>query len=468
VSLRARLLLGTALIALVLAVSAVAIARATRAHLVDQVDAQLQSGLREVGEPPRGPGAPGGAGDAPALSRYFVGFLTEDGDLIAASRYTSEDAPTPSLDGAAIDDLRAGRTITVPSDAASVDYRMREGIDLRDGRSVVIALPLEDVDEAVRRLIAVEAAAVLAVLGVLGLVMWWVIHLGVRPVQRMTETAGAIAAGDLSQRVPEGTPGTEAGDLGVALNGMLGRIEEAFDERTASEARLRRFVADASHELRTPVATIRGYAELYRVGALEASHALDDAMRRTEQEAVRMGTLVDDLLQLARLDQGRPLERTAVDLVPLAVDAVRDAQAVEPDRAVRAVADGPVVVLGDRERLHQVIANLIANALVHAPGAAIEVQVRADADERQAVIEVTDEGPGMSDEDAARAFERFYRADSSRSRHQGGSGLGLSIVDATVRALGGRTTITTAPGDGTTVRIELPLADPEVSPTLDR
>lgn len=466
-SLRARLLLGTALIALVLAVSAVAITGATRAHLVDQVDAQLQSGLRAVGAPPRGPGAPGDADDPPALSRYYVGFLTEGGELLPARRYTSPDAPTPSLDEAAVEGLRAGRTLTVPSDDTSVDYRMREGIDLRDSRSVVIALPLDDVDEAVRRLIGVEAAAVLGVMGVLGLVMWWVIRLGVRPVQRMTETAGAIAAGDLSQRVPEGAPGTEAGDLGVTLNSMLGRIEEAFAERTASEARLRRFVADASHELRTPVATIRGYAELYRVGALETPADLDDAMRRTEQEALRMGTLVDDLLHLARLDQGRPLERVPVDLAPLAADAVRDAQAVQPDRAVRSVTDDTVVVLGDRARLHQVIANLIANALVHAPGAAIEVQVRADEAEQRAVIEVADEGPGMSDADAVRAFERFYRADSSRSRHQGGSGLGLSIVDATVRALGGRTSITSAPGEGTTVRIELPLADPDVSPSPD-
>ena len=160
-------------------------------------------------------------------------------------------------------------------------------------------------------------------LGVLGLVIWWVIHLGVRPVRRMTETAGAIAAGDLSQRVDEGTPGTEAGDLGVALNGMLGRIEEAFDQRAASEARLRQFVADASHELRTPVATIRGYAELYRTGALDERGQLDDAMRRTEEEAVRMGTLVDDLLHLARLDQGRPLERAPVDLGQLVEDAVQ-------------------------------------------------------------------------------------------------------------------------------------------------
>jgi two-component system OmpR family sensor kinase len=177
-----------------------------------------------------------------------------------------------------------------------------------------------------------------------------------------------------------------------------------------------------------------------------------------------MGALVDDLLHLARLDQGRPLEREPVDLVAVAADAVQDAQAVEPDRVVRTRTDDAVVVLGDRARLHQVIANLIANALVHAPGATIEVQVRRDAD--LAVIEVSDDGPGMADEDAARAFERFYRADSSRSRHQGGSGLGLSIVDATVRALGGHSTIATAPGEGTTVRIELPLAEP-VTPTPD-
>ncbi len=456
-SLRARLLLGTALIAVVLGVAAVTIVRTTRSHLVDQVDAQLQSGIQQVDEGGgRGDPFDGPASATPPLSRYFVGVLTADGDLLVVPRLTSPDAPIPRLDERAVEALREGRTITVTSDDSDVDYRIREGIRLRGGRSMVIALPLDDVAEAVRRLMAVGAAAVLAVLGVLGLVTWWVIHLGVRPVQRMTETAGAIAAGDLSQRVPEGRPGTEAGDLGVALNGMLGRIEDAFAHQAASEARLRQFVADASHELRTPVATIRGYAELYRAGALEGSDDLDDAMRRTEQEAIRMGTLVDDLLHLARLDQGRPLERAPVDLVPLAQDAVRDAQAVEPDRDVRAVTHGPVVVLGDRARLHQVIANLVANALVHAPGATIEVGVRAEGG--HAVIEVVDGGPGMTDEDAARAFERFYRADSSRSRHHGGSGLGLSIVDATVRAHGGTTAITTAPGAGTTIHVELPLA----------
>jgi two-component system OmpR family sensor kinase len=281
----------------------------------------------------------------------------------------------------------------------------------------------------------------------------------------MTATAGAIAAGDLSQRVAEGTPGTEAGDLGVALNGMLGRIEEAFDLRAASEARLRQFVADASHELRTPVATIRGYAELYRTGALDERGQLDDAMRRTEEEALRMGTLVDDLLHLARLDQGRPIERSPVELGQLVEDAVRDASAVEPDREIVATIEDSVTVLGDRARLHQVVANLLANARVHAPGAPIEVRVHRDGD--GGVIEVRDEGPGMSPADAERAFERFYRADASRSRHHGGSGLGLSIVEATVRAHGGAVAITSEEGTGTTVRIQLPLTPPaEAAPTV--
>jgi len=454
-SLRARLLLSAALIALVLGGAAVAITRATRAHLIDQVDAQLSSGVQQVGDRPGGFGDPRNDEGAPPLSRYYVGVLTTDGELVSVPRLTNPEAPTPRLDDGAIDALEGGQIVTVPSDDPKIDYRMRQGVGLRDGRTTVIALPLDDVDEAVRRLVAVEAAAVLAVLGVLALVMWWVIRLGVRPVQRMTETASAIAAGDLSQRVPEGAPGTEAGDLGVALNGMLGRIEDAFDQRIESEARLRQFVADASHELRTPVATIRGYAELYRAGALAQTAELDDAMRRTEQEAVRMGSLVDDLLHLARLDQGRPLERAPVDLVSLVQDAAQDAQAVAPERTIDVVTRGGVVVQGDHSRLHQVVANLVGNALVHAPGAPIEIRVRTEGN--LAVIEVADGGPGMSDADAARAFERFYRADASRSRHQGGSGLGLSIVEATIRAHGGRTSITTAPGAGTTVRVELPV-----------
>jgi two-component system OmpR family sensor kinase len=466
-SLRARLLLGAALLALVLGVAAVSIVRLTRDDLVQQVDGQLQAaGDRFLADFRPAPGSQPSPGEeprrgvAPALTSLYVGFLSPDGDLetLRTPNLRRADAPLPTLTDGQVDALRDGRTITVASGDPDVDYRMREERVGRLAGSLVLALPLDDVTESVRRLVVVVIAAGLAVLAVLGLVVWWVIRLGVRPVQQMTETAGAIAAGDLSQRVAVGAPGTEAGDLSVALNSMLGRIEEAFDERASSEARLRRFVADASHELRTPVATIRGYAELYRAGALGAADQLDDAMRRTEEEAVRMGSLVDDLLHLARLDQGRPLEREDVDLGQVVDDAVRDALAVEPERRIAATVESPVTVVGDRARLHQVVANLLANARVHAPGAPIEVRVAEEGD--QAVLEVRDEGPGMAAGDAARAFERFYRADASRSRHQGGSGLGLAIVDATVRAHGGRASIATAPGGGTTVRLELPRRGP--------
>jgi two-component system OmpR family sensor kinase len=237
---------------------------------------------------------------------------------------------------------------------------------------------------------------------------------------------------------------------------MMGTIEQAFADRTKTEDRLKRFVADASHELRTPITTIRGYAELYRNGALDEKAELDEALRRTEQEAVRMGGLVDDLLHLARLDQGRPIERGPVDVAALARDAARDAQAVDPDRPITVEADRPVVVDGDEARLRQVLANLVTNAVVHTePGTPVSIKATRVGDD--AVVEVADRGAGMPPDVAARAFERFYRADPSRSRHRGGSGLGLAIVEATVTAHGGSVALETAPGAGTTVRVTLPL-----------
>ena len=247
---------------------------------------------------------------------------------------------------------------------------------------------------------------------------------------------------------------------------MMTKIEDAFDQRTASEARLRQFIADASHELRTPVTTIRGYAELYRSGGLHDPEELAQAMRRTEQESVRMGSLVEDLLLLARLDQGRALESGTVDLGVLAVDAVSDARAVDPDRPVTAsVAEG-VAVEGDEGRLRQVVANLVGNALVHTPPGT-PVQVRATRTGSDAVLEVHDEGPGMPEPVAARAFERFFRADPARSRHAGGSGLGLSIVKAIVQAHGGTVAIESRAGVGTTVRVTLPLTGISPAQTLD-
>ena len=449
-SLRARLLVGMAVVAAVLVGAAAFIARTTEDDLVARVDDQLRSAqvpMRELREPFRTDGG--------APSSLFVGVVR--GDTLQTRitpNFTGDDAlPRIPLDQVAevAEDGRP-RLFTVDSDG---DVRFRVLATSERIGVVVKALPLSDVDASVDRLVRVEAFVTVAVLAVLGLVTWWVVRLGVWPIKRMTKTAVAIADGDLSQRVPDVVQGTEAGELGEALNTMLGRIEHAFAERGRSEARLRQFVADASHELRTPVTTIRGYAELYRTGGLRGEGELDAAMSRTEAEALRMGSLVEDLLLLARLDQGRPLQREPVDLDALVREAARDAAAVDPGHPVTAVAAGGVVVPGDADRLRQVVTNLVGNARVHTPPGT-PVEVRTFRDGEQAVLEVADAGPGMPPEVAERAFERFYRADPARSRHRGGSGLGLAIVKATVDAHGGTVSLRTAPGQGTTVRVELP------------
>jgi two-component system OmpR family sensor kinase len=301
----------------------------------------------------------------------------------------------------------------------------------------------------------VAAGILLALAGV----AWWVVRLGLRPLDRMGETAGAIAAGDLSRRVEPADEKTEVGRLGLSLNSMLGQIEGAFAERTASETRLRRFVADASHELRTPLTSIRGYAELFRRGASTRPDDLAKTMRRIEEAAARMGVLVDDLLLLARLDQGRPLEHGPVDLTRLVAAAVDDLRATSPERPVTYESDGAIVVNGDEFRLRQVLANLLENARTHTPPSTpVEVRVAKSGDD--AIIEVRDHGPGMSAEDAARAFERFWRSDPSRTRSSGGAGLGLAIVAAIIEAHGGHAEVETAPAEGATFRVYIPLTGP--------
>ena len=438
-TLRGRLLVAMAVLALVLAGAATIITRTTERHLVAQVDEQLA--LARV---PRRDGPVGRPGEAGPSSLY-VGYY--DGDSIETlyvPNLIGTDPPLPVIEGRTI---AIGEPFTVPSDDGDVRYRAVARHEAR--ATLVYALPLSDVDATVRRLIVVEAVATIAALAVLGVLTWWVVRLGVRPVKRMTAVATAIAAGDTAARVPSDVAsGTEAGDLAAALNEML-------DQRQRVEDRLRQFVGDASHELRTPVTTIRGYAELYRAGALSEPTELAEAMRRTEQEAIRMGSLVEDLLHLARLDQGRPMAQDRVDLVTVIADAARDGGAVEPHRPIDWNVTGDVAVTGDEQRLRQVVANLVTNALVHTePGTPIHL--RASREDGVAVLEVADEGPGMTEEVAAQAFERFYRADPSRVRAHGGSGLGLSIVAATVQAHGGTTKLLTAPGKGTTVRVELP------------
>jgi two-component system OmpR family sensor kinase len=297
----------------------------------------------------------------------------------------------------------------------------------------------------------------LLTLGLVALLAGGVIRVGLRPLDEVEQTAERIAAGDLSQRVPDMPDGTEIGRLAGSLNGMLGQIEGAFSERTASEDRLRRFVSDASHELRTPLTSIRGYAELTRSGAFSTDDERARAAGRIEEEAARMGVLVDDLLLLARLDQQRPLERVPVDVVTVVGAAADALRAAAPDRLVTVESIDAAVVEGDALRLRQVIDNLATNARVHTTtGSPIAFVVAIEGDVVR--VELRDGGPGMDDVELARAFERFYRGDPSRNRARGaGTGLGLSIASAVVEAHGGTVSLTSSPESGTTVTLRLPL-----------
>ncbi len=330
---------------------------------------------------------------------------------------------------------------------------------------VLVAVSLSPVDRTLGQLILIELVGGLVVVLLLGALGYALVRRSLRPLVEFEEAAEDIAAGDLTRRVPELDPSTEVGRLSKAFNTMLSRIETAFHAREESEAaakvseeRMRRFVADASHELRTPLTSIRGFAELYRQGAVPAPADIARILRRIEDQATRMGLLVEDLLMLARLDQQRPLDLQHVDLLTIASEAVQDARALEPDRPVTlVVADDapPPVVLGDETRLRQVVGNLMSNALTHTPpGTAITVSVRTDGGFGE--LDVTDRGPGMSAEDAAHVFERFYRADSSRARISGGTGLGLSIAAALVAAHSGALTVRTAPGEGATFTVRIP------------
>lgn len=332
---------------------------------------------------------------------------------------------------------------------------------------LLVGMKTTGADELFARTAAVAATSGVAALFTVTLLSRRAVRRGLRPLESIAATASAIGGGDLARRVPEAGPRTEVGRLGRALNAMLGQLESAFDERQRTEDRLRRFVADASHELRTPVATIRGYAELFRRGAASRPDDLAQAMTRIESEARRMGSLVEELLLLAKLDQGLPQAREPVDLNALAAEAVDDARVLAPGRPLflETGAGGPVVVRGDADRLRQVLANLLANVRHHTPEGT-ESRVRVGRAGGRAVIEVADSGPGLDDEQAHHVFERFYRADPSRTRSrlpdgspEEGSGLGLAIVAAVARAHGGGAEVGAGPGKGAVFRVLLPMAD---------
>jgi two-component system OmpR family sensor kinase len=316
----------------------------------------------------------------------------------------------------------------------------------------VVALSLAKADSAYTRLLVATAIGGVVVLAVIALTGAWVVRLGVKPINDVTKAADAISAGEKDIRVPSYPAGTEAARLADAFNSML-------DQKEASDERLRHFVADASHELRTPLTSIRGYADLYQQGGLTDKVRLDDAMRRVSGEADRMGSIVNDLLLLSKLDRGAELHIAAIDLAPMLHEQASDANAVQPERVITVDVDAPLMCDGDADRLRQVVAALVHNALVHTPSDA-PIEITGGRAEGAVVVEVVDHGPGMDEVTAARAFERFFRGDPSRARRTGGSGLGLSIAQSIVDAHNGRLVLFTAPGEGCRFRIALPATNP--------
>lgn len=406
-----------------------------------------------------GPGDPGtDPTDNPnAPTAFFQSFYDAAGGSHMLSRSGADKNGGLSVD---FDPSKAiaGKPFTAPG-LQSSRYRVvvEPAVSSVGPGYLVSAIDIADVDLTVGHLVRNEIGAIAIGLGLLGLLTWFIVRSGLKPLNHMADTAGAIAAGDLSARVESTNAKTEVGRLGGALNTMLGRIEAAFAERTRSEDKLRRFVADASHELRTPLTSIRGYSELLRTGAIPAGDDSTSALSRIESEATRMGVLVDDLLLLARLDQGRPLERHAVDLAQLANDAVSDARITDPDRQWSIIVAPDALVIGDESRLRQIVGNLLTNARTHTP-AGTPVDVSVAAVESDIELVVADHGTGVPPGEETRIFERFARLDDSRQRASGGTGLGLAIVNAIAWSHGGRVGVRTTPGGGASFWLRLPNA----------
>ena len=515
--LSARTSLRTKLVTALLALVAIALAVMSFVgvvvfgnYLQSQVDAQLRSLDAQVQNDPTA-FLGGGHHMTFLLNNSVVEVLAPNGQPVTGlgnlQNLSSNSGPAIPISELG----NSGQPFTVPAQSGGdgwrvitqpVQYSTDGGVTTQSG-TLVVGLNLGNLDQTMAYLIRLDVIVSVVILIVLMIVGFAVVRANLQPLVDIEETAEEIAEGHLNRRVPERDPRTEIGSLGRSLNIMLSQIEAAFHAREESEAaahqneeRMRRFIADASHELRTPLTAIRGFAEYYRqrgglvthwdksaASSASADEAgsdarymgggltpddLDRIMHRVEKEAARMGLLVEDLLLLARLDQQRPLARQPIDLLSLAADSVHDARLLAPARTIDlSVQPGAAfLVIGDDARLRQVIGNLMSNALTHTPdGSPIEVSIgsgtldpRVPGSAPAVTLDVTDHGPGMTPDQAQRVFERFYRADQARTRTTGGSGLGLAIVRALVTAHGGAASVRTAPGQGATFRIALPLA----------
>ncbi|MFL4473664.1 ATP-binding protein [Paeniglutamicibacter sp. MACA_103] len=485
-SLRTKLVaLMSALMIAGIGVTAVGSAQSLRLMLTAQLDTDLKSnsatitatmlndyaGIADIN--PRSNG----------LARFYGDLRNESGEILYTMprKAAADNKPldSPDVETEAIERLREDPAASISvrgTNLGSAGWRVRI-VDLpRTDYDLIYALPMTSVQDTVTKAtMLVMSTGMLATL-LMSMIAYGITTRALLPLLRVERTAAAIAAGDLSRRVEDYPPETEVGRLSRSLNAMLAHIEHAFRGRAASERKMRRFIQDASHELRTPLVTIQGYSEFYRQGGLNDPEALRTAMGRIEAESKRMAQLVEDLLTLARLDEQRPLERKPVDLLLLAGDAAEDTRVNAVDRRVRLIGlDGgapqPAPTSGDEARLRQIVANLMTNALRYTPeGSDIEIAVgvKPVIDGRSdAVLEIRDHGPGISEDDAGRVFERFYRADSSRQRETGGTGLGLAIVAAIAAQHDGSIRLSDTPGGGATLSIHLPYVAPEEDPEDD-
>jgi two-component system, OmpR family, sensor kinase len=453
-------IVGT-LVGAALVLTSLSTAYLMRNDLMDRVDTELRAvaepvarqALRDLRYPPS------------SLPTSYAFEL--QGDAGTLLRLPTGETAKPVLPDLPVDDPRvtSGEPFTVPSEGGRPEWRFIAGRVIGEDATFAVGQPLTTVNHTVTRLLVLTGLIGTVVL-VLSLVLArYAVRRAFRPLTRIEDTAAAIAAGDLTQRVPVREADDEVTSLSRSLNTMLARIESSFAVREASEERMRQFVADASHELRTPLATVRGYAELYRQGAVSDPQAVGSAMERIEAESDRMSWLVEDLLTLARIDDVPDVETGPVDLTVLAADAVADARVRAPERRIALLGlDGPVgptVARGSEPRLRQVVTNLVANALRHTPpGTPVELAV-GPTDNGGVALEVRDHGPGVPPEVATKVFERFYRADPSRGRGTGGgSGLGLAIVAAIVAQHHGRVGVAQTAGGGATFVVRLPQQSP--------